>query len=257
MDRPSIFVGHSFWGNVIEQAIVSASFHRRIYYWGGVLGTPHRLSPAAAWGAIIAYLMPSGLDSENGLLKALERHSNSLADRLRDFSGWLFSEPVPVVCAFEQLVTDYSSGLPLLGTFLPSTTLDVDEDSACIDGHHKMSLHTDHLRIQKLYDADDPYFKLIYPGKQRLAEGTDEELNRRRNPKPIHERSRSDTLRRCLQKIRVTNPEDVLSEVEAQKGEPVENICEWILKHEDSLLGLSARTHKLFALSAPQASEGL
>lgn len=112
------------------QAIVSASRHCSPHLSisastiGVVfLGTPHRGSPAAAWGAIIASLMPSGLAPEDRLLKALEKHSDSLADRLRDFSGWLFSESVPVVCAFEQLVTDYSSRLPLLGTFVPSRTL--------------------------------------------------------------------------------------------------------------------------------------
>ncbi|KAF5128487.1 Vegetative incompatibility protein HET-E-1 [Metarhizium anisopliae] len=198
--------------------------------------------------------MPSGLAPEDRLLKALEKHSDSLADRLRDFSGWLFSESVPVVCAFEQLVTDYSSRLPLLGTFVPSRTLVVDEDSACIDGHHKISLHTDHLKINKYYGADDPSFKLIYPEIQRMVEGTDEGLNRRRNPKPIptDETSTSGGLQRCLQRMRVKNPEDVLSKIEAQKGQRVENTCEWILKREEfSAWAVGTNSHLLRLIGSP------
>ncbi|KAK9444704.1 Ankyrin repeat-containing domain protein [Metarhizium brunneum] len=261
IDRPLICIGHSFGGNVIEQAIVSASRHCSPYLSisastiGVVfLGTPHRGSPAAAWGAIIASLMPSGLAPEDRLLKALEKHSDSLGDRLRDFSGWLVSESVPVVCAFEQLVTDYSSRLPLLGTFVPSRTLVVGEDSACIDGHHKISLHTDHLKINKYYGADDPSFKLIYPEIQRMVEDTDEGLHRRRNPKPIptDKTSTSGRLQRCLQRMRVKNPEDVLSKIEAQKGQRVENTCEWILKREEfSAWAVGTNSHLLRLIGSP------
>lgn len=146
--RPLIFIGHSFGGNVIEQvrgnrpiltfrptvltiqALVSATRHGSEYLpiaesTVGVifLGTPHRGSPAAAWGALIASLAPPGFVVEDRLLKALEQQSDSLADRLRDFSHWLFSESVSVVCAFEQLATDYSYRAGFVGKFLPSKEL--------------------------------------------------------------------------------------------------------------------------------------
>ncbi|KFG85892.1 NACHT and Ankyrin domain protein [Metarhizium anisopliae] len=130
----------------------------------------------------------------------------------------------------------------------------VDEDSACIDGHHKISLHTDHLKINKYYGADDPSFKLIYPEIQRMVEDTDEGLNRRRNPKPIptDETSTSGGLQRCLQRMRVKNPEDVLSKIEAQKGQRVENTCEWILKREEfSAWAVGTNSHLLRLIGSP------
>ncbi|KAM3549052.1 hypothetical protein MY1884_008914, partial [Beauveria asiatica] len=240
--RPLIFIGHSFGGNVIEQAIVSASRQDSEYSsiaqsTVGVvfLGTPHRGSPAASWGALIASLAPPRLVTEDRLLKDLEEQSDSQADRLRDFSRWLFSESVPAVCAFEQLVTDYSSRAGAVVKFMGSPKLVVPESSACIDGHHKISLHTDHLKINKFYGADDPSFKLVYPQILRMAEGADETLNRRRNPKKIltDESSTSGNLKKCLQKMRVKNPRDILSDIQTQKGEKVGNTCEWILKREE------------------------
>ncbi|KAK2611959.1 hypothetical protein QQS21_002065 [Conoideocrella luteorostrata] len=239
--RPLIFIGHSFGGNVIEQAIVSATRQGSEYRpiaesTVGVifLGTPHRGSPAAKWGALIASLALPGFVSEDRLLKALEQQSDSLADRLRDFSHWLFSESVSVVCAFEQLATDYSSRAGLLGKFLSSKELIVPESSACIDGHRQISLHTDHLKINKFYGFEDPSFKLIYPHIARMAENAIETLKRRRNPLPVptDERSTSGDLRKCLQTMRVRNPEDILSDIQRQKGERVGNTCEWILKQE-------------------------
>lgn len=142
LNRPLIFIGHSFGGNIIEQvirdqqrafldcvnqaqAIVASSrndsLHLRISECTvGVLflGTPHRGSSAAAWGAMIASMAPPGFVSEARLLKALEDQSDALKDRVRDFTCWLFSESVPVVCAFEKLATDYSSRLGVAGRFL-------------------------------------------------------------------------------------------------------------------------------------------
>jgi hypothetical protein len=67
---------------------------------------------------MIASLAPAGFDSENSLLKDLEKHSGTLTDRLHEFSSWLFSESVPVVCCFEQLKTDYSSKIGYVGKLI-------------------------------------------------------------------------------------------------------------------------------------------
>jgi hypothetical protein len=83
------------------------------------LGTPHRGSPAATWGALITSLAPPGFATEDRILKDLEEQSDALTDRLRDFSRWLFFESVPVVCCFEQLMTDYSSRIGYVGKILP------------------------------------------------------------------------------------------------------------------------------------------
>ncbi|KAK2599135.1 hypothetical protein QQS21_005396 [Conoideocrella luteorostrata] len=261
--RPLIFIGHSFGGNVIEQAIVSATRHGSEYLpiaesTVGVifLGTPHRGSSAAQWGALIASLAPPGyVTTEDRLLKALEQQSDSLADRLRDFSQWLFSESVSVVCAFEQFATDYSSRAGFLGKLLPSKDLVVPESSACIDGHLKISLRTDHLKINKFYGLDDPSFNLIYPQIVRIAKNANEILNRRRNPAPIPMDERSTTssdIRGCLQMMRVRNPEDILSDIHWQKGARLGNTCEWILKQDKfSLWSASNQSGFLRLIGSP------
>jgi len=58
--------------------------------------------------------------TESRILKGLEEQSEALTDRLRDFSGWLFSHSVNVMCCFEKNVTDYSSRIRPLGSVLPS-----------------------------------------------------------------------------------------------------------------------------------------
>jgi len=110
----------------IRQAIVSASRtdSECIHIAGSTvgvvfLGTPHRGSAAATWGVLIASLAEWAFTTEDKLLEALEEQSDSLKDRLHDFSHWLFSESVPVVCCFEQLVTDYSSRIGYAGKILP------------------------------------------------------------------------------------------------------------------------------------------
>ncbi|KAH7140444.1 hypothetical protein B0J13DRAFT_608806 [Dactylonectria estremocensis] len=240
--RPLIFIGHSFGGNLIEHAIVSASQHGSGYTeiagsTVGVvfLGTPHRGSSAAAWGALIASLAPPQFALEKRVLKDLEEQSGTLTDRLHDFSHWLFVESVPVVCFFEQLVTDYSSRMGVVGEVLPSEKLVVPETSACLDGHHKISLPADHFKTNKFYGSDDPSFKLVYPEIERMARNAEEMLNQRRHPKavPMDQSTTSGNLRKCLQEMRVMNPRDILSSVQTQKGKRIGHTCEWILKREE------------------------
>jgi hypothetical protein len=109
----------------VQQAIVSAT--RQNSEYGRIadstvgvvfLGTPHRGSKAAAWGRLITCLAPPGFTTEDRLLKALEEGSDSLRDRLHEFSSWLFSQSLPVVCGFEELVTDYSSRAGIIGKFM-------------------------------------------------------------------------------------------------------------------------------------------
>jgi hypothetical protein len=62
-DRPLIFIGHSFGGLVIEQAVVKASSAGSPYEYlarllGGVilLGTPHQSSKFKKWSSVMAHL---------------------------------------------------------------------------------------------------------------------------------------------------------------------------------------------------------
>ncbi|KAK2591217.1 hypothetical protein QQS21_011102 [Conoideocrella luteorostrata] len=268
VDRPLIFIGHSFGGNVIEQAIVSASrldsVNRHIAESTvGVvfLGTPHRGSRAATWAKWIAWLASCGADTEDRLLRALEERSDSLTDRLHNFSCWLFSESVPVLCCFEQLPTDYSSRIGIVGEFVwplvPSKRfkeLVVPETSACIDGHHKISLPTDHLNINKFYGPKDHSFQLIYEQILQMAKSANGRLSRRRKPEniPTSEGSTSGDLRKCLQKMGVRNPKDILSDIQRQKGRRLGHTCEWILKRDEfSIWSASEEPQLLLVIGSP------
>ncbi|KAK3689501.1 hypothetical protein B0T22DRAFT_440978 [Podospora appendiculata] len=192
-DRPLIWIGHSFGGNLIEQSTAGVVF----------LGTPHRGSPAATWGLLITSLAPPGLTTEDRILRELDVHSATLVDRLRDFSMWLFSESVPVLCCYETLTTDYSARAGALGNMVPLKQLVVPELSACIDGYRPMALHKDHLKINKFYGPDDPAFKAVYAWIKRVAKD-EHVLSSRRHPVaiPADETATSGNLRKCLQEMR-------------------------------------------------------
>ncbi|KAK7582900.1 hypothetical protein V3481_012196 [Fusarium oxysporum f. sp. vasinfectum] len=258
--RPLIFIGHSFGGNLIEQAIVSASQQSRYAEIAectvGVvfLGTPHRGSAAASWGALITSLAPPQFTAEKRIMKDLEEYSGSLTDRLHDFSRWLVVESVPAVCFFELLATDYSSRMGAVGKIIPSRELVVPETSACIDGRPKISLHADHFKINKFYGPDDPSFKLAYPEIERMARSAQDILNHRRNPKaiPMDQIATSGDLRTCLQEMRVTNPRYILSDIQSQKGKRIGHTCEWILKREEfSVWGANDNSQLLRLIGSP------
>ncbi len=111
------------------------------------------------------------------------------------------------------------------------------EASACIDGHRKIALDTDHFKINKFFGPDDPSFKLIYPEIVRMAQNAKAKVNRRWDPKliPTDQSSTSGDLRRFLQEMRVTDPRDILGDIQIQKGERVGNTCEWILRRQEFL----------------------
>ncbi|KAJ5618524.1 hypothetical protein N7528_006635 [Penicillium herquei] len=252
VQRPLIFIGHSFGGNLIEQ---SASTHREIAHsTAGVvfLGTPHRGSSSVAWGRRIVAIARLRFPCEDRILKDLEKNQGTLQDRLQEFSRWLISESVPVVCCFEQLTTDYSKRLPgLLGNIAPSfpelvcissplllhVSADefkvVPEASACIDGYDRISLRADHFKINKFYGVNDPSFKQVYPAIERIARTAGEAVMRRRNPRPIptDQSATSGQLRKCLQEMQVTNPRDIL--LQTQKEKRVGHTCEWILERKE------------------------
>jgi hypothetical protein len=56
-----------------------------------------------------------GAVTEDRILKELEVHSSTLKYCLDEFSAWLFTESVRVVCCFEKNVTDYSSRMGRMG----------------------------------------------------------------------------------------------------------------------------------------------
>ncbi|OBT53414.1 hypothetical protein VE04_05677 [Pseudogymnoascus sp. 24MN13] len=260
-NRPLIFIGHSFGGNLIGQAILSSRLNSKYKCIAestvGVifLGTPHRGCEAAKWGVLIASLGGLLGSAEKGILEGLQKQSGTLKDRLHDFSSWLFSESIPVVCYWEQLGTDYSTRLGPLGFLKPMLKkVVVDETSACIDGHKKISLHTDHFKINKFYSPDDPSFLQVYPEIVRMAQSAEEMLSRRRSPKAIPDdrNAQPEQLLQFLRAMKVTSARDVLSDIKRRNGARVGNTCEWILKREEfSAWGVAADPQLFYITGSP------
>ena len=72
------------------------------------LGTPHRGTPAAKWGDIIAKSAKAlGLESEDGILEDLRNDRVAVGDLLYEFTLWANRVSLKLVCFFEQYRTDY------------------------------------------------------------------------------------------------------------------------------------------------------
>ena len=79
-------------------------------------------------------------------------------------------------------------------------------------------------------------------------------LQRRQNPKsiPTNQGATSGDLRECLQEMRVTNPRDILADVQAQKGKRLGHTCEWILtRKEFSAWGTSSDSQLFRIVGSP------
>jgi len=55
----------------------------------------------------------------------------------------------------------------------------VEEKSACIEGHRKEPLPTDHLKINKYSEEDDPSYQSVYPIIMEMAKDADEKVKYR------------------------------------------------------------------------------
>ena len=59
----------------------------------------------------------------------------------------------------------------------------MDETSACIDGHRKVPLPTDHLKINKFRGPDDPSYIAVYPLIVHIAQDANFVVQGRMNRK--------------------------------------------------------------------------
>lgn len=186
---------------IFHQALVNADTHDGPFEDIAVstvgivfLGTPHRGTKSTKWGELIAFSGKAlfGFETEDRILKDLREDSETLMDLLYTFTLWLFRMSIPVVCCFEQYVTDYGARLGLKWKELVSIVLDpvlnyishqglkvVEEKSACIDGHRKVPLPTDHLKINKFSGKYDPSYQSIYPIIMEMGQNASEKVKYR------------------------------------------------------------------------------
>lgn len=66
-----------------------------------------------------------GFETEDRMLKDIREDLETLMDLLYAFTLWLFRMSIPVMCCFEQYVTDYSARLAFKWEELVSTILDL------------------------------------------------------------------------------------------------------------------------------------
>jgi hypothetical protein len=134
-----------------------------------------------------------GFGSVDNILKDLREDSETLTDLLYNFTLWLFRESVPAVCFFELHETDCGGrygfrwknlvcNFQFYRFLARSDPLDgkvVGERSACIDGHRKVALSTDHFKINKYYGPEDPSFQAVYPVIKSMAGNADKKVQAR------------------------------------------------------------------------------
>lgn len=132
-DRPILFIGHSFGGLVIEQAIVKASligsgYEALVRQLGGIvlLGTPHQGSKMQAWGSIVAKLASLGDFGETALMSDVDEKSMTTYDLVFNFMQVMIHTDMArakaVVCFYENLPTDYSRRTGISSSWISSQT---------------------------------------------------------------------------------------------------------------------------------------
>ncbi|KAH7159349.1 hypothetical protein DER46DRAFT_702396, partial [Fusarium sp. MPI-SDFR-AT-0072] len=87
-----------------------------------------------------------------------------------------------------------------------------------------------------------------------MARSAQDMLNHRRGPRaiPMDQSATSGVLRTCLQEMRVTNPRDILSDIQIQRGKRIGHTCEWILKREEfSAWGANDNSQLLRLIGSP------
>lgn len=109
------------------------------------------------------------------------------------------------------------------------------EKSACLEGHHRTPLGTDHSYMSKYYGDKDPSYQLVSAAINNMAENTPTTRKHRRNQRTDAQflESKTVALQNCLMKLEVTDPRDILANIRHQKGDRVGGTCKWILKRDE------------------------
>ena len=131
-DRPLIFIGHSFGGLVIEQAVVQANsaggrYEYLVKLLGGLvfLGTPHQGSKSQKWGSIMANLANLIDYGESGLMNEVDEKSMKIFDLISNFKKIMISMDLAktaVVCFYENRPTNYLSRVMKTGKWIQRQT---------------------------------------------------------------------------------------------------------------------------------------
>ncbi|GAW23019.1 hypothetical protein ANO14919_125670 [Xylariales sp. No.14919] len=150
---PIIFIGHSFGGIIIKQALcLSKDKDHIVEDTSGILflGTPHQGSSLSVAGSIVA-LLTSFFGSNTELLFFLRRHSTQLSDLESSFRE---SHLKAKIFSFCETKPSYALGCFSIG-------LIVDRDSATGSADKPIDMDTDHSGLNKCFGLEDPLYEKI------------------------------------------------------------------------------------------------
>ncbi|KAI2641955.1 hypothetical protein GGS21DRAFT_486809 [Xylaria nigripes] len=162
---PIIFIGHSFGGIVIKQALCrSAEAKPFIQDTSGILflGTPHQGSPMSFFGNIITWIT-SLLGSSNGLMLALQYRSAELSDLDSRFDDVRKSLADAKIYSVYEMKPSYIFGYLSLG-------LIVDRNSAKGPADEAVGVNTDHSGLNKCPSQECEHYKVICGAINKMRE---------------------------------------------------------------------------------------
>ncbi|KAI0975662.1 armadillo-type protein [Xylaria arbuscula] len=120
---PIIFIGHSFGGIVIKEALCRSTRAKHIVHdTSGILflGTPHQGSPLSVFGSVVARVT-GFLGSSTGLLFTLQHHSSQLSDLDSRFDDVRKGLKDAIICSIYEKMPTYMLGWLSVGLRSVST----------------------------------------------------------------------------------------------------------------------------------------
>lgn len=145
-----LFLGHSFGGLVIEQALVKARhagniYSRLIELLGGIVlfGTPHRGSPTQRWGQILANLAELIQIGDPTMMQDLDEKSMKVYKMIFAFMQLVIqidlAKKDAIICFCENKKTSYARKAGLIVGLVGSII------STMVSGFHLLSSCPTHL----------------------------------------------------------------------------------------------------------------
>ncbi|XDG03782.1 hypothetical protein ABKA04_003397 [Annulohypoxylon sp. FPYF3050] len=153
---PIIFIGHSFGGIIIKEALCASSDSGNISdITKGIvfLGTPHQGSSTSYYGAVLASLTRF-LGSDSTLLLYLQSHGTYLSDVENNFRAWRNKQRELRIVSFYETMPTYMLKWLYLGMV-------VDRDSATGSAIEVEYMDTDHSGMNKFAGKEDPQYKKL------------------------------------------------------------------------------------------------
>ncbi|KAJ8127927.1 hypothetical protein O1611_g5708 [Lasiodiplodia mahajangana] len=234
IQRPILFIGHSFGGIVIKEALVQAkekahTDHSILKSTIGILflGTPHN----GAWSTALGDIMidcTSSLGSNRKIMDGLRYQSRKLTELQREFEE----------CYKQGIISIYESRRTIMGGFLPIMV--VDEDLATIrnECERPIKLNTDHSGLNKFGSRDDGNYKEIVAKIGKLID--------------IYDRIDDDNIEKCLRALQVSiSASDRAPQRRELPKDFDSNTCSWVDKQVDEFCDAENTSRALIFRGSP------